>query len=159
MTTTRTLGQVKRSVTVRCDPVTAFEVFTTRMGSWWPLDVHSIAVERETGRQAVDVLFESFVGGEVAEVTEHGARGHWATVLAIEPPHRLVLAWQPNADRPTHTELELRFTAADGGTLVELEHRGWERLGDGGEPARAGYAADDGWVTTLQRFAEAVARI
>jgi uncharacterized protein YndB with AHSA1/START domain len=65
----------------------------------------------------------------------------------------VVLAWKPNtSDRPP-TELEVRFTAVAGGTLVELEHRGWERLGEIAEEARAGYG--QGWAGVLTRFAAA----
>jgi hypothetical protein len=34
--------------------------------------------------------------------------------------------------------------------LVELEHRGWERLGAIAEEARAGYLA--GWVPVIARY-------
>ena len=158
MTASTDLSPITRSVNVACDLATAFELFTSGMGSWWPFEVHSIAVDRETGQRAVDVAFEPFVGGEVAEIADDGSRAHWATVLAFEPPHRLVLAWQPNPDRTSHTELELRFSAIAEGTLVELEHRGWEGLGAGAEQARAGYASTAGWVTTLRHFAAAVSQ-
>jgi hypothetical protein len=45
----------------------------------------------------------------------------------------------------------VRFTALERGTRVELEHRGWERLGELGLTARIDY--DQGWqpVLTLYR--------
>jgi hypothetical protein len=50
--------------------------------------------------------------------------------------------------------VEVRFTAVDPlHTRVELEHRGWERLGDQGNRARAGY--EDGWPRVLDAFAGA----
>jgi uncharacterized protein YndB with AHSA1/START domain len=156
MTTTEILAPVRRSVTVGCDPAAAFELFTAGMGHWWPLETHAIAVDRETGQRAVAVVFEPRVGGEVLEVADDGSRAHWATVLAWDPPRGFLLAWQPNVDRPAPSELELRFTAVAEGTLVELEHRGWERLGDGAAQAREGYASEAGWVTTLRHFAAAV---
>jgi hypothetical protein len=36
-------------------------------------------------------------------------------------------------------------------TRVELEHRGWERLGDQGHRSRAGY--ESGWPSVLAAFA------
>ncbi len=45
------------------------------------------------------------------------------------------------------------YLVPDGaGTRVELEHRGFERLGERGEVARASY--DGGWPTVLGRFVE-----
>ena len=41
----------------------------------------------------------------------------------------------------------MRFTEIDGGTRVELEHRGWERLGDRASGARADY--EEGWEPVL----------
>jgi hypothetical protein len=41
------------------------------------------------------------------------------------------------------------LTAA-AGTVVELEHRGWERLGPGFAEIRGGY--DAGWAPTMERF-------
>jgi hypothetical protein len=33
---------VRKSLVVNCDVERAFEVFTREIGSWWPLDTHSI---------------------------------------------------------------------------------------------------------------------
>ena len=52
------------------------------------------------------------------------------------------------------TEVEVRFRARGGATVVELEHRGWERLGERAEEARASYST--GWVGVLDRYAQAV---
>ena len=74
-------------------------------------------------------------------------------MIAYEPPHRLVLSWNPTReqDRP-RTEVEVTFTDEGGKTLVELEHRGWERLGEHASEARQGYA--DGWKSVLEGYAE-----
>lgn len=44
-------------------------------------------------------MWEEHEGGEVYELAEGGARARRATVLAWEPPHRLVIAWQVNPER------------------------------------------------------------
>jgi Activator of Hsp90 ATPase homolog 1-like protein len=74
-------------------------------------------------------------------------------VLAWEPPERLLLlGWAPTPERPAVTEVEVRFTAvAPDHTRVELEHRGWDRLGDQAARVRAGYR--DGWPGVLDAFA------
>jgi uncharacterized protein YndB with AHSA1/START domain len=148
---------VRRSVTVRATPARAFEVFTEGFGSWWPLEVHSIAVDDpEPGREGevpVTAGIEPREGGRIVERMADGTELSWGHVAAWEPPHRLVLSWNPSrTDRP-HTEIEVTFTAEGDGTRVDLEHRGWERLGPRGAEVREGYAS--GWVGTLDRFASA----
>jgi uncharacterized protein YndB with AHSA1/START domain len=145
---------IRVEIHVRRQPADAFRVFTAEMQTWWPLGSHSIAVDSFDGKVKADAIeFEEREGGQVIEVMSDGARASWATILAWEPPHRLVLAWKPNlSDRPP-TELEVTFTPVGGGTLVQLEHRGWERLGPLADRARSGYG--DNWGRVLARFAEA----
>jgi uncharacterized protein YndB with AHSA1/START domain len=122
------------------------------MQTWWPFATHSRAASEHEGTDVkVERLeFQGRVGGEVLEHLSNGEVLPWAEVLAWEPPSRFILAWRPNAsDRPP-TELELRFTPAGSGTLVELEHRGWERLGAIAEEAHAGYTT--GWVPVIARY-------
>jgi hypothetical protein len=57
--------------------------------------------------------------------------------------------WKPN-DRPTPpTELEVRFSPQSDGTVVELEHRGWDRLGVVSDELRPLYASEGGWTMVL----------
>jgi uncharacterized protein YndB with AHSA1/START domain len=140
--TTETIPAVVRAVEVKVGPQRAFEVFTRGMGDWWPLLMFSIAEDK-----AVGVRFEEMEGGKVMEVTEDGREYEWAEILAWDPPHRLVLAWHPTLEPIVSTEVEVRFTAVDAGTRVELEHRGWERLGERADEARANY--DEGWAPVL----------
>jgi uncharacterized protein YndB with AHSA1/START domain len=138
------LGPIRRSILVGCPVERAFLVFTEEMSSWWPLDTHSRASDEELpGVTAVGVEVEPREGGQVLERLSNGERLSWGRILVWEPPSRLVIAWKPNGRPQPPTELELRFRAEAGGTRVELEHRGWERLGQKGEKARAGYVS--GW--------------
>lgn len=138
------LAPVVKSVTVEASVERAFTVFTREVGSWWPTETHSLhpgEVER--------VVWEEAEGGAVYEIAANGERAQWATVLAWEPPHRLVIAWQVNPDR-LGTEVEVRFIEEGGRTRVDLEHRGWESLEIEGAEMRAGY--DTGWDHVLGRF-------
>ena len=74
----------------------------------------------------------------------------WGQVLAWEPPSRFVLSWHPSFSSRPPTEVEVRFSASGPGTLVELEHRGWEALGPEITAIRDNYAT--GWEPTLERF-------
>ncbi len=138
---------VRKTRVVPLNPDEAFDLFTTRMGSWWPLATHSIAEHN-----AIGIRFEERIGGRVVELTEDGSEYSWADVIAWDPPHRLVLAWHPSAEPEVATILEVRFSPApDGGTQLDLEHRGWEELGaEQGNGVRAGYQS--GWDLALEPF-------
>ena len=146
---------IRASVTVGRTPEDAFRVFTRDMGAWWPLQAFSMAEDtyEDRGVKAETVVFEEHEGGRVYEVLSDGTEGTWATILAWDPPRRLVLAWKPNLTDNPPTELEVTFVADGDGTRVDLEHRGWERLGAMAEEARAGYG--ENWNGVLALFVSA----
>jgi Activator of Hsp90 ATPase homolog 1-like protein len=129
---------VRKTVTVECVVEEAFRVFTAEATSWWPVESHSIH-----GADVREIVFEDREGGEVYEVSTGGEKGHWATVVSWDPPNRLVLAWNILERDPVATELEVTFVPVGDRTRVELEHRGWETLGEGGYAKRSSY--DIGW--------------
>jgi uncharacterized protein YndB with AHSA1/START domain len=66
-----------------------------------------------------------------------------------------VISWHVNPEAPAPTEIEIRFTADGDATRVDVEHRGWERLGMArGQEARESYGSDDGWGLVLSRYVE-----
>jgi Activator of Hsp90 ATPase homolog 1-like protein len=133
---------VRKTVTVDCAVEEAFRVFTSDAMSWWPVEAHSIA-----GDRVAQIVFEEREGGRVFEVSASGEEAHWATVLAWEPPGRLVLAWNILERDAIPTEVEVRFLAEGEGTRLELEHRGWEGAGEDAEARRSNY--DAGWERVL----------
>ena len=155
---TTPIAAVRRSVTVECSVEHAWTTFTERIDEWWPLETHSIQADEGRGRPRT-VAFEGGPGGRLYELTADGEELAWASITAWEPPSRLVLEWNPSRDtsRP-RTEVEVRFGDEGGNTRVELEHRGWERLGERGLQMRAGYESEGGWARVVGRFAEAASR-
>ena len=141
---------IRRSVTVNCSVEHAFATFSERIHDWWPLGTHSID-QGETGSPPETVIFQGGAGGQIFERTKGGEDLKWADVVAYEPPHRFVLAWNPSREqeRP-QTEIEVTFTAEGDGTRVDLEHRGWEILAAEGQETRDNY--DNGWPTVLDSF-------
>ena len=147
---------IRRSVTVDCSVEHAFATFTERIHEWWPLGTHSIDQD-ETGSPPETLIFQGGAGGQLYERTSKGEELKWADVLAYEPPRRFVLAWNPSREqeRP-RTEIEVTFTDENGKTRVDLEHRGWERLGAEAAEARQSYA--EGWKGVLAEYAERASR-
>ena len=150
---------ITRSVTVRRDVEQAFRIFTEEIGTWWPVGAYSRAASDFEGEDVkVERLeFQTRAGGQVLEHLSNGRTLPWADVLAWDPPRRFVLAWHPTFSERPPTEVEVRFTPGGDGTLVELEHRGWERLGPEVDSLKSGYAA--GWITTLERFRAAAEEV
>ncbi len=147
---------IRHTVTVRSDPQRAFDLFTERMGTWWPVDLYSRAVSefRAENVHVGRLEFQARMGGSILEHTPDGRILPWAEVIAWHPPHSVVMAWRPHSEPEPPTEVEVTFTPREGGTLVELEHRGWERLSQAfREGLYETYAR--GWITTLGCFAVA----
>jgi len=150
MNETITPAPVKKSVRVKAAPPRAFEIFTAGMSRWW-LKTHSISATKSPIK---DVVLEPRVGGRWFERGEDGSECDWGKVLAWEPPARLLLAWQINAqfqpDPAVMSEVEIRFTPDASGTTVELEHRHIERVG--GAAAAMRDAFERGWALLLESF-------
>jgi hypothetical protein len=143
------IAPVRKSVVVGVEPESAFTFFTGRMDAWWPFAGHSLFVER-----AKTVEFEPREGGGVWEVSHDGERASWGRLLEWDPPRRFRMTWHPGRAIETAQELEVRFVPVAGGTRVEIEHRGWERLAQRATETRDGY--DQGWGAVLASFATAV---
>jgi uncharacterized protein YndB with AHSA1/START domain len=146
---------VLKTLNVRATPARAFEVFTAGMKRWWIPDF----TINPTRAAIADVVIEPRAGGRWYERGSDGSECDWGRVLVWEPPARLVLAWQINAqyqfDAALQTELELCFTAlAKGETQVTLEHRHLERLGTSAADARD--QLNGGWGSLLERFAATI---
>ena len=141
---TMTTEAIRKTVLVDFAPAEAFELFTTRVSSWWPTETHSYAHDKVT-----DVICEPHVGGLLYEVTDEGT-AEWGRVTAWEPPHRLVLEWL--IGKVSGTEIEVRFSPEGPGSRVELEHRGWENVSEAGVAEYQGYT--QGWDVVLTPFVE-----
>jgi uncharacterized protein YndB with AHSA1/START domain len=127
-------------------PELAFRRFTTEMAKWWPLHTHSVSQQR-----ARTVVFEPHAGGRIYEEDEDGARYVWGTVLEWSPPGRVRFTWHPGREEATAGEVDVRFVAEGKGTVLELVHMGWERLGRRAAGERRGYTI--GWIPVLDRWA------
>jgi uncharacterized protein YndB with AHSA1/START domain len=135
---------IRRSVDVPLPPERAFALFTERASTWWPFATHSVA-----GDAAVEAIFEPRVGGRVYERASDGSEHDWGEITLWEPPSRFALSWTLDPSC-AGTEVEVLFTGIEGGTHVELEHRGWR---DAARGLVEGYGG--GWERVLRTFADA----
>jgi uncharacterized protein YndB with AHSA1/START domain len=139
---------VHETVEVDCSVEDAFDFFTTRMGEWWPLDKASYG-----GDRAKDISLESQVGGRFFERFVDGDELQVGSVIACEPPDRIVFTWH-TSDWEGETEVEVTFTPLGEGTRVHLEHRGFERIGRLGPDVADKFRG--GWPGVMQSFANAI---
>ncbi|HEX4964828.1 MAG TPA: SRPBCC family protein [Thermoanaerobaculia bacterium] len=145
---------VRKGITVKAPVERAFKVFTEGFDSWWPRSHH-------IGKSPLaEEVLELRVGGRCYGRCIDGSECDWGSILVLEPPHRLVLAWQITTqwqfepDLAKSSEVEVRFTPQDdGSTRVELEHRHLDRHGLGADAVRAAIDSPNGWGGILALYA------
>lgn len=140
------VAPINKSIDVKCSADKAFEIFTTQMTHWWPLESNSVSAM--DGGVAQSVMMEPKVGGQVYEIKANGEREDWARVEEFVPGKRLVLAWHVMSTEDQATKVEINFIPNGDGTRVELIHTGWEIMEDGGQQARENY--NGGWVKVFE---------
>lgn len=137
---------VHKQLKVGLSPEQAFRLFTEGINKWWPLAAHSVGED-----QAESCYFEGWVGGRIMEVLKDGSQAEWGKVLAWNPYELVSFSWYPGRTAETAQEVTVEFSEMEsGGTLVDLVHTGWEKLGDRAGSSRAGY--DMGWDFVLANY-------
>ena len=145
LTTDERIEPLRLAFEVDCTPDHAFMVWTERIGQWWPAD------HTATGEPNLQVILEGRPGGRIFERTKAGEEHDWGEVTLWEPPHRFVYTWHLKRSREDATEVEIRFVPHATSTRVEIEHRGWERLGM--EEGRSWRDRNmGGWSTLLPHY-------
>jgi uncharacterized protein YndB with AHSA1/START domain len=148
------VAPVVKSITVKASVEHAFRVFTEGFDTWWPREHH---IGKSPMKKAI---IEGFVGGRCYNEQTDGTDCPWGSILAWDPPHRFVMAWQITPqwqfepELSKSSEVEVTFTPlADGTTRVDLEHRHFERHGEGGDSMRTMVDGGMGWQALLGLFA------
>ena len=152
-TTQPPTASVRTSVIVETTREHAFTVFTERFDTWWPRSHYNGSGE------LAEAVLEARAGGRWYARSTDGSVGDWGSVLVWEPPARVVLGWQLDAefcyDANFVTEVEVTFTElAPDRTHVELEHRNLDRYGPSAAAMRDTFGSDSGWTGMLRTFAE-----
>ena len=155
MTTQAREAAVRQAIVVEAPAERAFRVFTEQMDKIKPREHNMLGVD------IAETVLEPRAGGRIYDRGTDGSECEWASVIAFEPPDRLVFSWnvsprwQVEPDPARRSEVEVRFIAeGPDRTRVELEHRHLDRHGDGWEGLRDGVAAPDGWPLYLRRYSD-----
>ncbi len=143
-----TIAPIVTGVRVKVAPDRAFELFTANISNWWQARGRCLI----GATQWVEIVIEPRQGGRMFERDADGNETGWGTVLAWEPPRRLLIGWHLTSawafDPAFVTEVEVTFTAAPaGGTDVRLEHRNLERFGAAAQATAASLGG--GWPTHI----------
>ena len=104
-----------KSVVLPLAPPAAFALFTQKIAQWWPAD------RRHTQDPASEIFL--LPSGRFYERARDGQEVELGHVRAWELPSRILLDFfiATGPDKPT--EVEITFTAQDGGTRVTVTHR------------------------------------
>src|SRR5262249_55702856 len=103
-------------------------------------------------------VIEQRLGGRWYEKGIDGSECEWGTVLAWQPPEKIVLSWYLNSkfeyDRSIKSEVEVRFVAeGPKATRVELVHR---IAAADADVLREKVDAPGGWTMLLDLYAQKV---
>ena len=97
----------------------AFELFTARIGEWWPLATHSVGEDQATG-----VVFGEGIGGSIVESLADGTTYVWGTITRWDPPHSVAYTWHAGTPVTEATSVEVTFTPGEQGhTVVQAARR------------------------------------
>jgi uncharacterized protein YndB with AHSA1/START domain len=147
------IRQVARAeVVVEASPEKAFRIFTEEIGLWWRRDTPYW----NDSKRGLSIRIEPRLDGRFLEVydLERETGFEVGRVTAWEPGSRLALTWtQTGWPEGVSTDIEVTFEPANGGTVVRLQHAGFERVPDA-ETSASRY--DTGWNTLLGWFADHV---
>ena len=130
---------VRRSILIQASPARVWQEFESfeRIAAWL-----------NRGHKLHE--FEPRIGGKVKMSVEmnNEQRYYGGSVLIYEPEHEVSFEsqWEPPNSWPVPTFWTIRLTPLYDGTMVEIFHHGFERLGQDAADNLQGY--EDGWDIT-----------
>jgi len=130
---------IRKSIRVERAPEISFRVFCEHISEWWP---------GSFGGKDAKVFMEGRVGGRFYERRADGTEYQIGQVTAYQPPSVVAFTWRAPSWEVT-TRVEVRFSAEDRGTRVELEHSGW---GQDAKTRDAHKNYDSGWDGVLGHY-------
>src|SRR5664279_359349 len=101
---------------VKASRAQAFAMFVNNLGTWWPRDL------TWAGENLADIVIEPTYNGRALERDKSGGTQVWGTVLSVERPNHIVIAWQispnraPEPSQATASRVDVRFVEIDPAT-------------------------------------------
>ncbi len=133
------------SFEVDCRQEHAFDTWTSRIGTWWPVS-HSVTVE-----DGLEIVLRVPPRGPDLRTNAGRGRARLGRGHDLGATSRLGYLWHLRRDRADATDVEIRFVAHGvDSTRVEIEHRSWERLGAEGPEWRDRNRG--GWESLLPHY-------
>ncbi|MEM6477477.1 MAG: SRPBCC domain-containing protein [Pseudomonadota bacterium] len=150
-----TTDPIRKSIEVPLPPLEAFDLFTQKMETWWPLESHGVGAD--TGAPSSTIRVDQEEGGAVTEILPDGKAARWGTILEYAPGEAFRMTWHPGREERDATQVSITFRKAGNGCRVELVHDGFARHTDG---VRAAHIYAQGWDHLLGiLFARAAGRL
>jgi uncharacterized protein YndB with AHSA1/START domain len=133
----------------------AFKLVVDHPELWWRSPFEKTQGER------LDVRIDPFLGGACYQIDGKGQQQVWGTVLSIEEPLYLRIAWQVSqdgeqvADPAAASRVMINFREAGEVTRLEVVHSKFLRHGEGGGDYMREMMQPDGWPRILKDMADA----
>jgi len=150
---TKPYESVKKELLIKTSRPRAFHAFTEQLDLWWPRSHHIGKAEM------AKAVLETKQGGRCFEIGIDGSECDWGKVLVWEPPAKLILAWQIDAEWQYNpdliTEVEMNFLEVEPKlTRFIFEHRNMNRFGAKAADIWNALDSEGGWTGMLSAFAK-----
>lgn len=135
----------------------AFALLVDDVSSWW--------IPVSGGSSVQDAAVEPHAGGTCYEMTAEHGHLVWGTVLSIEPPLYIRLAWQvtpdghPIRDPAAASRVMITLRGAGDGTRLEVIHSDFLRHGEQAVACRDAVSGPQGWPRRLNSLKAAAEKL
>lgn len=135
--------------------VKAFKLIVDHPELWWRSPFLG------TKGKPLDVGIEPFVGGICYQIGNEGQRQVWGTVLSIEEPLFIRIAWQVSqegtqiSDPAAASRVVFNFREAGDNTRLEVVHGSFLRHGEKGGDYMTEMKQAEGWPRILRQISDA----
>ncbi|PKD20836.1 hypothetical protein APR41_12395 [Salegentibacter salinarum] len=147
------MEKIRKKLFVRIVKGEAFNKFVNEINQWWPKDYSW------SGDELKEIKIDASKDGLCTEIGPFGFRCDWGRVTQINVNEKIELKWQigpnrePIPDPEKASELEIAFIEnGNSTTLVELEHRLFEKHGEMGEDYFKMMDSEQGWEFILDNY-------
>ncbi|MEJ0097931.1 MAG: hypothetical protein WDM84_08435 [Bauldia sp.] len=111
------------SRTVNATPSEAFAAFVDRLSAWWPRDLTWAGDNLDT------IAIDPKINGKATEKSRDGSLAVWGTVLSVQRPDHIVIAWQIAPNRqPESSEATSSASTSASSRARRAAPRSWSSI-------------------------------